>query len=536
MVESQNQPSESKKLKVINRKRLLLYLCAAVLLGLLAYTLLGPGRWWPPEDHPVRIDMAGHFLSPDQLAGLDAYFTREIPNPPLRPIEFGPDQQRVLMLGLKGSDWRLLAPQVREGKLPNMERMLAAGAAGNLRSTLNVVDLSVWVSAMSGLPRPDGHYVDWPGPHIWQMAAQGGKRVAPLAHLSFGGTPFEPDRLIERRIEVPLSGPPEFMQAYQRCYDELIDVQPKDYPILACLSRVLPYDLMAVVFRSVHNAADEALYDWVDFRAPRELRPFGANIVWEMDDEPLTQAQVAFDLRLGEIIDNLDPGTNLLICSSRGFRFDGQHWVEVRFSRIVPDALGIDAAQLQEDELTVRAGLGRVSARIRWTWMPLTWTDVDGRQRRVLVRTKYIALSGTRMASKVWFNSIEDRLAQELGPLSQQVEVMRWGPRTAWIMPREERLLEIIADSRSAERMENPFMVTINAGGQQPGAHGVFLAMGPAIEPGARLRDDAKVEDIAPTILYLLGLPIPRQISGRVLTEVIRPETLAARPPLRVGD
>jgi predicted AlkP superfamily phosphohydrolase/phosphomutase len=41
----------------------------------------------------------------------------------------------------------------------------------------------------------------------------------------------------------------------------------------------------------------------------------------------------------------------------------------------------------------------------------------------------------------------------------------------------------------------------------------------------------ANIEDIAPTLLYLLGEPIPFDVEGRVLEEAIQPALLDARPP-----
>lgn len=57
---------------------------------------------------------------------------------------------------------------------------------------------------------------------------------------------------------------------------------------------------------------------------------------------------------------------------------------------------------------------------------------------------------------------------------------------------------------------------------QVPGAHdekGIFLVSGPGIQPGTRL-DSANLIDVPPTILHAMGLPVPTDMDGRVLTEV----------------
>ena len=57
---------------------------------------------------------------------------------------------------------------------------------------------------------------------------------------------------------------------------------------------------------------------------------------------------------------------------------------------------------------------------------------------------------------------------------------------------------------------------------------GVLIASGPPFRPGA-VPENANLLDIAPTILHLLGVPIPGDMDGRVLTEILEP-SLAAVP------
>lgn len=59
---------------------------------------------------------------------------------------------------------------------------------------------------------------------------------------------------------------------------------------------------------------------------------------------------------------------------------------------------------------------------------------------------------------------------------------------------------------------------------------GIFIARGANIisQPGAL--PNLNIEDVAPTVLQLLGLPIPTDLDGRVLTEVLTPDFLQAQP------
>jgi hypothetical protein len=61
------------------------------------------------------------------------------------------------------------------------------------------------------------------------------------------------------------------------------------------------------------------------------------------------------------------------------------------------------------------------------------------------------------------------------------------------------------------------------------GPDGLLIAVGDGIRPGAAV-SSASVLDIAPTVLYLMGLPVARDMEGRVLTEMLDDEFARAHP------
>jgi len=81
---------------------------------------------------------------------------------------------------------------------------------------------------------------------------------------------------------------------------------------------------------------------------------------------------------------------------------------------------------------------------------------------------------------------------------------------------------------------------SLRSGGHKEGPPGVFIASGPDIakqETGRlnELRRDqvpvaGSVLDIAPTVLTLLGLPVGRDMDGKVLEDVIEPSFLTEHP------
>jgi predicted AlkP superfamily phosphohydrolase/phosphomutase len=76
----------------------------------------------------------------------------------------------------------------------------------------------------------------------------------------------------------------------------------------------------------------------------------------------------------------------------------------------------------------------------------------------------------------------------------------------------------------------------IGYAGRVTGSHrsqGVVIACGPQIKPGGTVFR-ATLYDIAPTILYLQGHPIPKDMDGRVLTDIFTQEYLRRHPVQQV--
>lgn len=85
----------------------------------------------------------------------------------------------------------------------------------------------------------------------------------------------------------------------------------------------------------------------------------------------------------------------------------------------------------------------------------------------------------------------------------------------------------LAGDSLTASRVLEPLPSDFLQGRHR--ANGIFIATGPDIRPGVRL-EGARIVDVAPTVLYALGLPIPKDMDGRPLLSIFTDETRASRP------
>ena len=71
-----------------------------------------------------------------------------------------------------------------------------------------------------------------------------------------------------------------------------------------------------------------------------------------------------------------------------------------------------------------------------------------------------------------------------------------------------------------------------NSGGHR--MEGIWLLKGPGIQSGLRV-EGARIVDLAPTLLHLLGLSVPRDMDGLVLQEVFEAGSRLLRPERREG-
>jgi len=77
--------------------------------------------------------------------------------------------------------------------------------------------------------------------------------------------------------------------------------------------------------------------------------------------------------------------------------------------------------------------------------------------------------------------------------------------------------------------------ITPSSGHVYGGSHradGIFVLAGPDARPETTLSPG--IQDVAPTVLYLLGEPIPSSLEGRLLAEALDPGLLEGRPPVYV--
>jgi predicted AlkP superfamily phosphohydrolase/phosphomutase len=85
----------------------------------------------------------------------------------------------------------------------------------------------------------------------------------------------------------------------------------------------------------------------------------------------------------------------------------------------------------------------------------------------------------------------------------------------------------LAGDSLTAGRVIEPLPRDYLQGRHRPG--GIFIAAGPDIRAAGRF-EGARIVDVAPTVLYALGLPIPEDVDGQPLLDIFSDDYRAAQP------
>jgi hypothetical protein len=212
----------------------------------------------------------------------------------------------------------------------------------------------------------------------------------------------------------------------------------------------------------------------------------------------------------------------------RGLRRAGLGWVPRlvprRVKRAVPQAL---------------TSFGKVAGRIDWSRTRAYCPSAPG-------SGLWINLRGREPEGIVEPGAEYERVVAELCERLLAFRDPRSGERVVEAVHRREDIYHgphatagpdlLIETARTVCMVEGLGQRSLMPAGRGPeertGNHardGILVLHGPDVRRGETL-PLAAIEDVAPTVLYLLGLPIDADMDGRVLTEALAPDRVAAEP------
>jgi predicted AlkP superfamily phosphohydrolase/phosphomutase len=206
-------------------------------------------------------------------------------------------------------------------------------------------------------------------------------------------------------------------------------------------------------------------------------------------------------------------------------------------------------------------GLGKLRMGLRWTSKGygllsrffFSFSDVDWKRTSAYAISggvyggAYVNLRGREPEGSVGsdrYEEVRTRIAEVLGQLRHPAD---HGPMISKVVRREEiysgrfvneapdlyflprdATVGVFGDFEfSSNRVVEPASAAISA---QHRMEGVFLAKGPGIRRGTNV-EGMEVTDVAPSLMYMMGLPIPRGLDGKLEEAMFEPEELKRRPP-----
>lgn len=502
---------------------------------------------------------------------------------------------RLTVIGLDAATLQVAEPLMAEGHLPSLSRLLREGSGGVLRSTTHPLTPHAWATLVTGVNAARHGIWDFAerdesgyrlrlvngsfrrAPAVWDRLTTKGRRSGLV------GIPFTwPAPQIEgfsvagfdaAGREEGMTHPPDLVSEMARRYgsieldnrfpigkDGRVDLDivrraaDQKVDVTLWLAERFEPSLLFVVFM----AADHIQHlCWTD---------------WERDalSSPVAEVYRILDERVGRLLEWLGPGCDVMVVSDHG-------------AGPLNGVVNLNAWLASHGYLTYVAGGARLGRRALDSLFELRRHVPDGLRaavkrrlptlrERAYEREEYSALDWERTQAFSYGTfgnivvNVRGREAHGVVSPGEEYERVRaeiaeklrdlrspGGERIVAAVHRREDLFEgpelnkvpdLLVEfdeyawlgkgnlkSRSDSLWDH---IEIEPGSEHSyvGSHrheGLVALAGPSVEQGVRV--SAGIEDIAPTVLYLLGEPVPTELEGRILLETIDSELLERRPP-----
>lgn len=492
---------------------------------------------------------------------------------------------RTLLIGLDGATFTLLDTLVAEGVMPVLGRVMETGARAVLRSTIHPLTPPAWTTMTTG--RSPGHHgvfdfirVDREGdrpsytlatsadvmvPTIWQIASDAGLRATTLNFpVTFPAKPIA-------GVVIPGYVPWSYLGRA---------IHPRETYRMLKTEGVFKASEMSTDWqherKAVQGLAENQLQDWVQFHIIREERWF-RTMMTLIKKEPSELSAVLFDGmdRIQHLCWHLvDPETRDDHRTENAART--RDLVLTYFRRLDGYIGALMAAAGPQAQVFIVSdhGFTRSGRRIFYanTWLEqmghLGWvegTPLDGQGRVALdenteagtlidwSRTRAYALSSSsnaifiRQARAPGAPGVppEDYAAFRAALIEALLALKdpeTGQPVVARVFTREEAFPGAHTDRApdlTLMLQDYSFLSVLRADAplkerKVPYAthhpDGVFVAAGPGIAKAEP--KPLRIADVAPTALHSLGLPVPREMEGRV-AELAFSEAWRERHPVR---
>ncbi|MBP8128787.1 MAG: alkaline phosphatase family protein [Candidatus Hydrogenedentes bacterium] len=484
---------------------------------------------------------------------------------------------RFLLIGLDGAEPSLVARWIDEGRLPHLARLAERGAFLPAASTMPCATFPAWATCVTGVGPGRHGLFDFTGmlpgqyaiqftngtfrkaPAIWNVLSEAGKRVCVVGVP--GTYPPEPvngwfvsgfDSPVATRIDASFVYPPE---RYPEVRDwRFADFQESDIGP-GWHDRALPLLLRAIDEKAAIARRLLEREPWDFFMAVFGESDTVAHHFWMFHDPHSPRFRPGHEHAIRDVYERLDAAAGALVQAA------GEDVVtgvvsDHGFGGAGTGVLHLNNWLAERGYLRFRRARGSLLKRAALTCVPGRWRGALFRrfshaaaQAESRARFAGIDWSATAAWSEElnYFPSVRVNLegreprgqvrARDYGPFVRDLcrEIEGWGPvvrawpraelyEGPWVERAPDIVLELALEngySHSCLRARGgPGFRRLRPeeypGGKEHGMNGTHRPMGVLLlsEPCAAIR--ARLEDVAPTVLAVLGVPAP-PMEGRAL-------------------
>ncbi|MCX6032306.1 MAG: alkaline phosphatase family protein [Chloroflexi bacterium] len=503
------------------------------------------------------------------------------------------ESARLLILGLDGATWDLLTPMIARDWLPNLAHLVAGGAIAPLRSTIPPLTAPAWSSFMTGL-NPGRHgvfafqralnrdlertYVNAAairGPLLWEHLNRHGLTVGVLnVPLTYPLRPVDGwavSGMLTPSEESDFTWPTELatvLRARGYTIDLRVLVQEREYrrpdqrlALVEDLRRVLLERQAALEEVLLPRGGDAIM---VVYETPDRLQhwtwSYLADLLGDAPFErtPIHDAVEAAYRGLDECIGRTlaavaGPETAVFMLSDHGFGarrtlIHVDEWLAgqglLRYAGGKAGFRKLLKPYMNRLKRLIPRRLLRQGRRAFAVSHVIDWQHTQAYSGVSSEYAIYVNLAGREPFGIVpegeAYEAVRRQIKAALADLrdprtGQRVVQAVYDRETAYTGPYVDQAPDIVyvlepGYEPSSEVSASGVFSDVTAAGE--GMHqpdGIFLAYGPPVRDGA-VAVKPGLADLAPTILYALGLPVPPGLDGRVLTEIFDPAYCASHP------
>lgn len=450
-------------------------------------------------------------------------------------------RKKVILLGVDGAAWEVINPLIAQGQLPHFKHLIDSGSSGRLRSVLPMYSPVIWTSIVTGKTK-EKHGISGfveqnqnediiPNSRLnrrcltlWNILSDE-QRITEVIG-PWVTWPAEKvngflltDHIYFRKLQDTIF-PREFIDVWTDLNDSM-EQQP-EAPLLTGLLDLLETDIMNSRSPVLDNITQEKKYleqDYLKNKIGYILHSFldpdfyflylrapdvSSHFFWKYYQPDDTVLNEEID-RYGQIIPSVYTFVDALIGQQLEQFSENSYIIVVSDHGMGPKSYASEISFNKIDRL--------------WQQLGIQKNILTSVQKRFRISLSFSTAQASRDASstlkKVVFGSKKQPFFKIQESENPKILILELSD-----IYHPNGSDEIFFNGQTLGRLNDYVSIQEISGDHI--LHGILIMKGPSIKSGYRLKDYS-VLDIAPTILALLDLPVPRDMDGDVIKEALLP-------------